>query len=1128
MKKRIVGIGFLLLGIIISSVLIVSCLKEDGFKRGNLFEKTYETTSKVGYSCEYLGFVDRKIPIDFKDEGYSSVGYPKYGETFSVVSGDSNVALRQSIIDEAYYLASIDTKGSTGHYNRFDSEGYLYLNDSPSLGKNNEHRKLYRHTASKGMYLGDVSDEEKGVIKKITMSSRGYLNGYGVTGLYAPAGEIVKVEISKDDMVSTEGITIHIGQALFNGQPNNIWSSRDMNRMPVILNTLQINEDTAEYNVSTGMYTAYIGSFLGGPIYIRNENVRFSMVISGAVRYSHFILGYTSQEEFEMNNTSVPYFDLEVCETGVLHSGPKKYVESFGYDNFYNAGVLWDKISNVSTQVSKQGVVFLYDPFVAAGAAVAFPGRGSVNCPMSWFADSLNYDSFIQNGSWGNIHEYNHNFQGWGVGDGGEVTNNALSLVSYSAFTRVSSNRMIGSSNENLSGWNRYTSPSWSLNDIVSGTFENGKKGLSIYSTLLHSFGQSVFMDTIKKANSQSVDDWFSASVESSNYDMTYYYKDLIGYDVSSDVLKEVSDKKLSMFVPVSSIYQTGRSYIQNGEKRYSRTTQPYQIGYNESVDLDLNRYTFSNNKCEGSIVIPDGFSYKIKSVSNPENGMIMKVSDYKYKFIPNDNCHSGKIYVTLEITKNDGKFDVEDVDLVFEFEKTYEINKYKIGRTVYIYDSNVYTSAKDAFENGYSGYVDKKEGYNDNTFSTGRVVQDCNAEIWLENEEVNKVMEINGKYKIGEDGKYRFALRGRYNCALFVSLDEGNSYNYCAEYTNNTSSSADFPNNEGTYIDCSLYKGKWVYFKAVLICEKRERNSFIGVGVGKFEENKVVINKINAFNESYEENEDVFSSDYLFENDYLYSYQDNKSYKNVEVSMDNYFPWNGSEHKIGNLIDGNYSTYIHTNYQASSDKPLEIKVKLDSVVVANRLSLFTQSRSDPHYPKSFSLYCSLDGVNYSKVSDFTNVKLNGNRIDVDFSEREFQYYKLVISESSNKYIILSEVVVQNINEINDGHHISLDRDNVNLYGEWEKLYKFSSFGHLYKGVKGSSFEYEFYGNRFGILSSYLLDNKIEVYIDGERYTSICLKDCDMKFATSLLDNGFHNVEIRCLDNVEIDSIVYW
>ncbi|MDE6355743.1 MAG: hypothetical protein K2L67_00670 [Clostridia bacterium] len=47
-----------------------------------------------------------------------------------------------------------------------DKDGKLYYNGEPSLDKNGKQRVLYKHTAAAGMYLGDVSDREAGVVKR--------------------------------------------------------------------------------------------------------------------------------------------------------------------------------------------------------------------------------------------------------------------------------------------------------------------------------------------------------------------------------------------------------------------------------------------------------------------------------------------------------------------------------------------------------------------------------------------------------------------------------------------------------------------------------------------------------------------------------------------------------------------------------------------------------------------------------------------------------------------------------------------------------------------------------------------------------------------------------------------------
>lgn len=1165
-KVKLISILSLAGSIVLITLVIIIVLSVKSCTSNNEeYTNTYKTTTKVGYEAEVLGTVDRKIPEDFNDEGMSPVGYPKYGYTLkdSIGSSDEKVAIRNQIIRESEYLTTVNTwNGAQGKnfttYNRMDSKGNLFLNEDPYLDSEGKQRTLYKHTASDGLYLGNVSDDEKAVVKRVTMSPRGYTRGYGVTGLYAPAGEVVKVEISAADMEATGGIIFHIGQALFNGKANNIWAAKNaMNRFPVIMNTMHVTKELAEFDEERGVYTAYIGSFVGGPVYIRNENVTFTVTISGAVNYSHFILGYTTEEEYnEYAKSSAPYFDLEVWEYGVLHSGPKKYAEPFSYSDIYDAARLWDKIALVSTQVSKQGIVFLYDPFVAAGAAVAFPGQGSVNCPAGWMSGSLNYKSFVNSGAWGNMHEYNHNFQGWGLGNGGEVTNNALNLVSYSLFTRISASRQIGSTSEGLGGWNAYTNASWALRDITEGHYSNGKQGLSIYANMLHSFGQEIFINSVKTSGGQSIDKWFKATMNASQYDMTYFYKDLIGYEVSDSVLMDAKSKGYPMFVPVSSIYQTGRSFMYEGEKKYSETMQPYTIPYGEDYTIDLNKCLFDSGNIYqgGSIVIPNGFSYKIKNVSQPENGTIEDLGNNMYKFTPNETLRSGKIYVTLEITKDDGAFKVEDVDLALEFNQSHEKNKTMLERTTYNYSSDkMYTNATEAFEANYANYTDKTEGDNQNPILNGKVVQNGNAEVWFtEKPTTDQVIEIRGKMHVDETAKYRIALRGRFNCALYTSLDGGKTYELAATYVQDKTSSANFPNQEGTYKDYELQADTWLYFKAVLIVklDATKGTSFIGVGWGKFtpeapimDENGEVIGVIpesvkvtyaNAYRESYEFDYSKFESDYFYTRTYNYSYNNNVIYNQQQtiVSTYGYTPWSATEHVLENLVDGKTNTYIHTNYTPSEQKPLILNMDMGQVIKANRIILYTQNRSDPHYPKNFTLQGSMDGENFFEIGSFVDAKLSNARVTVDFDEVEFRYYRITMTKSSNRYLIISKIEFANIFELPNATHISLDSEEVKLKGEWTPEYVLSSFGHSYTGKKNSTIEYEFEGTRFGILSSAKFNHNFEVYIDGNKVDSIDVKKAEngavMSYISTLLEEGKHKVTIKCIGNANIDSLVYW
>ncbi len=1123
---------------------------------GEPFVPTYKAATAVGFYSEYLGTVERNVPTETEDEGLPA-GYPKYGYTQSLTTEEKN-----AVIAESAYLCATPTWNASGGgtYAKMDKDGNLYNADgSRTLDKNNRPRKLYKHSASDGLYMGNVSDSEPGVVKKLTLSPRGY-DSYSVTGLYAPAGEVIKIEISEKDMNATGGLTVHIGQALYNGQANNIWSAKNINRMPVILNTMNVDKNTAEY--SDGKYTAYVGSYLGGPIYIRNENVMFTVTISGAVNYQHFILGYTTPEEFEKTSkSSAPYFDLEVWDHGVLHSGPKIYAKGLDYDDLYKAAVLWEKISLVSNRVRSQGVVFLYDPFVAAGAAVAFPGRRSVNCPMGWMTGSLNYNSFITSGAWGNIHEYHHNFQNWGFsGYCDEVSNNALSLVSYSLFTKVSEARKLGISGDGLGGWNRYTSAPWALKQVIGKT----ENALREYSVLLHNLGQDAFIRSVEEyyANSgaTAVERWYKGLTSATHNDMTYYFRELLGYSLPDETVAEAQAKNYPMFVPVSTIYQTGRSYESDGKKEYIKTMRPYVIEYGKEFTIDLEKYTENNGMyVSGSLVIPNGFSYEIKNVTNPENGSITRVSGTnKFTFKPGKEMNSGKIYVTLGITRDDNAFAVGDIELVLEFAQSHEINKTMLQRTTYTYDSKVYDSAVAAYEADYAGYSSKDDGDNINP------VQNSNTDIWYTTAPPeNSIAEVRGKIYVEEDGTYRLALRGRYDCALYASFDDGQTYELAATVVTE-GTSANFLLTEGTYRDYdNLKAGQWVHIKAVLVNRTSPRISYIGVGWGMHEvmggtidadgneitapETTINVKYASAYRSDYEFPESEFESEYFYKREYKVTYSGSKTIeaKQSLVGVKGFTKANDKTtadgvtytYNIENLFDGSAETNIHSASSVSEKNPFDLSVALVETVTANRIVLhgYTKSAGGQLFiPIDFDLYVSSDGENYEKVGEYKNRPVSNSLVVADFPETTFSYYRIVVTRTShnNRYIALNGISFEYAQNYVNGNLLSPFDDKLTFKGNWKAQTAPSTFGNIFVGAGGAVLDFVFEGNRFGIRSSSAFGSKFEVEIDGKRVDSVELQDSEdlivMSYISPLALNVKHTVRIRCVGEAGIDSIVVW
>lgn len=1054
-----------------------------------IFDPGMANTGKVGMAAEYLGTVARRLP-EVSDGGLGK--YPVYGVTLSTTAEEKAAILAENNA----LVASADT------YDSMDADGNLYLAGEP-VG-----RKLYKHTAAAGMYEGDVSDDEPALVKRLTIRSRS--RGNHITGLYAPAGEVVKVEMSEDDLRATGGLVVYIGQVLTNGQSNNIWQERDFNRMPVISNTMTVKAPVS-----------YVGSFLGGPVYVRpvNAGAQFTVTLSGAVAYSHFVYGYTTREEFERNRTSsAPYFDLEVWDDSVRHSGPKARAERFDYDQLTDAAVLWDKIACVSNRVpagssGDTGITFLYDPFIAAGSMVAFVGRYTCNCPPNCLTAALDAESAVENPSdafWGCIHEFNHHYQRFGFHPGDEVTNNAVSLVEYSLFTRVSARRALGSADQGsyAVGWNRYTNPAWTLLETLNNGSVNS--GLDSYANLLHAFGQDTFIAAAAAGNGAGgADAWYRAVSDATGYDMTYYFTEVLHQTVSDDVLDEYAAKSRPVYVPAAVIYQTGRTYVRDGHTAYSRTAQPYGIATGEAFTLDFNE----------NLVLPDGFRWMIERVTAPAYGTLTKTSDGVYTYTP-DPAHrrSGEMYVTVGLVREDGAFQPEDITFVIELQQQQSAVP---ERTVYTYAAeSMYDDPVAAFENGYAGYETVKTGANTNR------VQNSNSEIWEPEPTANAVMEVSGKFRASAAGRYRIALRGRRRAALFISAD-GADYTLAADLVN-AAGTPDFDLTDSAhYTDVQLDKGQWLYFKAVLIVS--DARSFIGVGCGRFVGDSVRVEPLNAYPDAYAP--EAFTTDYFYPRVYGYDYAQTPEFRQSLVSA-RYSPWDET-YAIEALFDADRTNYIHSDRTSiSADNPFEVVADLGETVRANRLTIYGAA-ARPYLPVDFELYGGETPDDMTRIAAVTDAAVTGANVIVDFAPRTLRYYRLTVTDTAAvgpKYIAYRYAEFSYT--VPGGTLLSPDDSRFVYKGGWSVTGALATFGHLYAG-RDATVDFTFRGTRFAVLSlaSDAYDG-FEILLDGAPCATVSLAGGDGSvrpvYLSEELAPGPHTVTLRSKTPFNLDSVAVW
>lgn len=1021
----LVLIGTIILALVIAGIFLL--------KGGDTtyYAVENQTTSQIGQSSRILGTVERTKPI-VSDGGLDL--YPTYGTN---IKNTATTQQMQNIINENNSLLA-----SSSTYDSMDEYGNLYLNGSRT-GK-----VLYKHSASTNMYYGDVSDDEVAVIKEITIKAR--QQGNYITGLYAPAGEVIKIEISQNDLENTNGLRLSIGQISQTNELNNVWIGADsFNRMPVIANTMSVNSTTA-----------YVGFHLGGPIYVtpNNSNCTFTIKISGAVEYLHYIHGLTTKEEYEsMQNLSAPYFDLEIWDTSVRHSGPKIYAPK-DFESVVKVATLWENISRISTQVPNSsrkqiGITFIYDPFIAAAgaAAVAFVGRNWCNLPTSWMSGSLNYDTFVTSGMWGTIHEFNHHYQSYGIDSNAtnEVTNNATSLLSYVLYTNISAMRSL--SDSTLTGWNRFTDASRSLRETISNSAsQNAQDALNIYADIIHAFGVDKFIQATKFNNgARGVDNWYTALCETMHYDFSYYFSNLLNQKVSQSLIDKYSS--YPTFVPVATIFQIGRNYYNDNNEVFVETMRPYEINYGESLVMDFNE----------RLILPSDFSFEITDIAKPKYGTLTKTSDNVYTYTPDENTESGTFYITLKL--HNEKIETPDV--------TISINIKQSGKnataTRYTYSPKIYTTTSEALENNFAGYETTTQNYTKSHFMNG-----------LNN---GSIGVVEGKIYIPSSAEYTICFRaGRGNHSLYLSVNDDLNYQNVVILTGN------HPNfvssGEQTY-KLELNAGDYLYFKEITVSNGNDAYMELGWAYGTNAMASIPTTYVMGNKGTYGIGDFSTPTYYTKTNVVSQLYPENLNASIISTQGD-YGHWdNLDQYKIENILSSNEDLQFHSkrNYYISEDNPFGVTVDMGNIYRVNKfiISKYTGGQI-AQMPTKFELYGGRTLEDMQLLGNYDINYTDGN-VEVTFNETNIRYYTLLVYDTNNhQYVAMKKVdMCLDFN----GEEISPDRV---LYSKYEKIYTQSTYGHV--NSTSGKVKIEFEGTQFGIYTNQNQNVKLEIEIDNKKY----------------------------------------
>ena len=1104
------------------------------------YNKTYINIGRVGFYGEYLRKVSRSIP-ELKSEDYIPIDrIPTYNSDLQL-----NTTEKEQVLNESIFITAKSVAFEDGTYEILDENGNLYLNNSIVETIDNTTRKLYKHYGSIGNYEGNVSDSEPAYVKRMTFYTRGIC--YQITGLYAPPGEVISVRIREKDLHSVGKLYVSIGPIYKDDRSNNIiHTNNDFNRMPIQTNLFELTTKLEPCDRDGTDYIFHIGSFLGGPIYIRPNNMvpTYSVTIKGAVRYLHYIHGYTSEAEFneDLKSTS-PYFDFEIWSKGIVHSGPRSRVPITTYQEAYDLGVFGEKVTSIANQLDSKSknkcpMTFMYDcffiePRVSGVCCDVLMSLPYLTNALNVYREDVDYDTRHPEEIWTQLHNYNGHFSSsWGLSSCRSESTDALILIDYSLFTNVSQIRYYKKTLNSDDSFFKfaYLSAFLSVSDCVS---KSHFSHVSLYATLLHCFGQKVFIEACKKKYGESNDGWHRSFTELTTLDMTYFFNEIYkAKPISSQEKERFKGKNYKKFIPVACLYQTGIGYIINNSRKSVFTMQPYLIDYDKEFIFDLNE----------NIVLPSGFSFIINSITKPDHGNLKKLQqDGLYSYIPDPNyLFSGIINLSLSIihTSIDS---IDDVEIYIEFQQSHNLRKKSMGSYVldkkvcYYENSNVISDPVHEFQSNYSSSFYCIDLLNENAN------QDSNCEIWDFSCVTKAVSELRGKVLV-KPSKYRFQLRGYKNCALFLSFDDQMNYFLAVNLKNENYSVSFDLDDVVNYYDHKFDTLQWVHFKIVLIDNCSEYGvSFAGIGIGEFQDDdQVTVSYIkNAVFEDF-----VFGPQFYSDVVYppVFTQARNNTFPNKGTLLDsNYYKMNENDmYDIENLFDDNERNFIHTDElnRVSEENPFMIFVDLNEVIVPNRLIIYGPIEEFWHQnylPKDFTLEVGTEQDDLQIVSSNEDSILESQNIVSKFNINSVRYYQLNVTFSHDtvkNYIAFRMIRLMSYFT---GFLVSIDDDRVTLFNSWSKESKQSTFGQLYvaKGSQNthSKAVFLFSGSKFAI-NAFKSDefDGFDVYIDSEKVATINLKGTDKTvrcvYINDTILHGHHNVTIDGGSHFNVDSFI--
>lgn len=984
---------------------------------------------------------------------------------------------------------------------------------------------LTKHKSADGQFYGSVPDSALGVEKKVYINSN--IKGSHSLASYVPAGEIATIKLNDEALnYAKKGkIKVSVGMTMVDAVDYN-YNKGDENRMPYLGKTFSISQNETK-----------IGTPFGGMVYLEIDDsvpsgLNFEVEVKGVVDTPYYDLGKTTYEEWKISKNAPGIF-AEIRTPYLRFLVPAKFIRNI--DNPHKAALFWTNVASLSSNVMNQQyrtkpMSLTFDKYITAGIAYASVGSWTCNLPPSWASRAFDYDDLMKYGNWGIIHEINHHYQKrysgysdeWGIGDEfSEITNNALSTISYILYTNIAAYR----GEEGTQDWNKVADPYSSLKQQIfeGDNYYVGKPNIGnfMYSTFAHEIGHKNFINVIKstydggtfngeyippydyklesakkKPRSDRYDDIAYRLCVASGRDYTWYMQNELLWPIKPKTINKIKSHGYKEVIPVQSVYGMGELGRETGRPFY----------------VPSSGYVFDFKK---SLVSPGKVS--IVDVSNPKYGTLTKRPDGKYDYKPSSsmpentpdefvltvrveaggishetklNCKIGIDYNSSNVEKFDiTKWDINEALEDLKIKKPYGTTS-SIGMRIKSDDGNNLARSKGYF------VLEESGEYEFQVFGDDRAV----FKLKLDNGTV--LQSLTEDYSANADQAYNLPKSTKFK----VKLEANKPYPYTLIANNNGGIGWADVNIRRTSGDTSWKSINKVYFNLDDVGKNTDRSFTMP------EPEYVRPSVLAGGNETIVKDMKVISTP-----------------KGVVPNAD---PNSANEGNPDNILDGDINTYFHSSY--SNDKtclPHEYIFDLGGEKSFNNLELYTRRTGElAGVIGDYEIYVAdkYDGDNtkWTKIAEDYTRKGNSNApkdLKIQLPQTSAKYLKVKALNNRGNYdlTILAEVKLSTITNVKNV--IAQNSSFVQYDGKWTKDTNGAFVNGATYNTKDGYFKYSFEGTESNI---YLTkDVEVEMRINGGKWQrkkligslrepSITL---NMTKEVKGANSGKHVVEVRAI-----------